>query len=89
MTPAFSLTRAGGMIRETMAQGFRELIAQILIDREFLAHLQQAPEAVLADYALSDDERRTVREALGRLGKAAPGHRAHALHRDLLRRVAT
>ena len=39
-----------------------------MIDPDFLEDLQRAPEPILAEYELSDDERSTVLSALGRLG---------------------
>jgi hypothetical protein len=72
-----------------MADGFRELIGRAMIDPEFLAGLQRAPDAVLAGYELTVDERATVEQALARLIQTPPSQRAHAIRTALLRRVAT
>jgi hypothetical protein len=77
------------MIRVAMAQGLRELVGRAMIDPDFLADLQRAPDVVLAQYELSDDERATVRKALARLVATPSGQRAHALRNALIRRVAT
>jgi len=76
------------MIRE-MAQGLRELVGRVMIDPEFLAELQRAPEPLLALYELSDAERATVRQALVRLAKTPSSQRRHEFHSTLIRRVAT
>ena len=71
-----------------MAQGLHELIGRAMIDQDFLEELRRSPDAVLAQYELSEDERATVRRALDRLG-SAPAHHAHEFRNALLRRVAT
>ena len=60
-----------------------------MVDPEFLAEIQRAPEAVLGQYELSEEELSAVRQALERLGDTPPSRRAHALRTVLLRRVAT
>jgi hypothetical protein len=60
-----------------------------MIDPDFLADLQRAPEPILAEYELSEDERATVLSALGRLGHASVNQRASAFRTALIRRVAT
>ena len=72
-----------------MAQGLRELIGRAMIDPDFLADLQRAPELVLAQFELTPHERSTVEQALTRLTQTPPNQRAHALRNALLRRVAT
>ena len=72
-----------------MAKGFRELIGRAMIDPDFLADLQRAPDAVLAQYELTDTERTTVYQALERLAKTPSNQRTHALRNALIRRVAT
>ena len=72
-----------------MAQRLPELIGRAMIDSEFLADLQRAPEAVLAEYELSDEERATVLRALARLAATPSGQRAQTLRTELIRRVAT
>jgi len=77
-----------GMIR-AMAQGLRDLVGRVMIDSEFLAELQRAPEPVLAQYELSDTERATVRQALARLAKTPASERRHEFRSSLISRVAT
>jgi hypothetical protein len=72
-----------------MAQGLRELIGRAMIDLDFLADLQRAPELVLSQFELTPNERSTVEQALTRLAQTPPNQRAHALRNALLRRVAT
>lgn len=72
-----------------MAQGLRELIGRAMIDPEFLADLQQRPDALLAQYELTEAERATVRTAIARLAKTPAGRRGHAFRDALIRRVAT
>jgi hypothetical protein len=72
-----------------MSQRFPELFGRAMIDPDFLADLQRSPDAVLAQYELSDDERRTVLGALARLAQAPARDRAQAFRSALIRRVAT
>ena len=60
-----------------------------MIDPDFLAELQRAPETVLAQYVLTDDERTAVQRALLRLANTPSSQRSQALRTELLRRVAT
>lgn len=66
-----------------------DLIGRVMIDPDFLAELQRAPEPILAQYELDADERTTVLGALARLATTPLGQRAQALHTALIRRVAT
>ena len=85
----FLASGRSGIIQHTMSQRLPELVGRAMIDPDFLASLQRAPEAVLAEFELDDDERRTVLTALSRLA-AAPGARpAEAVRTALIRRVAT
>ncbi|MBI2160307.1 MAG: hypothetical protein HYU25_08025 [Candidatus Rokubacteria bacterium] len=77
------------MIRRDMAQGLTELIGRVMIDPDFLAELQRAPDVLLTQYELTDDERATVLQALARLATAPAGQRRHEFRSTLLRRVAT
>jgi len=77
------------MIRAAMAQRLPDLVGRAMIDPEFLADLQRAPETILAQYELSEAERATVLAALERLARTPAGQRAHALRTALIRRVAT
>ena len=72
-----------------MPQRLPELIGRAMIDPDFLADLQRAPDTVLAQYELSDDERRTVLGALARLAQSPARERAQAFRSALIRRVAT
>ncbi len=60
-----------------------------MVDPDFLADLQRAPDAILAQYELSDDERAAIRTALVRLADTPIHQRAVVLRSTLLRRVAT
>ena len=83
-----SSSTGGGIIRRIMALRLHELIGRAMIDPEFLEDLRRAPETLLAEYELSDDERAAVRQALDRLD-STPARRAHEFRNALLRRVAT
>ncbi|MBI1845759.1 MAG: hypothetical protein HY294_02755 [Candidatus Rokubacteria bacterium] len=72
-----------------MAQRLPELIGRAMIDPDFLAELQRAPEAILAGFELNDDEREAVRQALRRLAETPTTQRPQAFSSALLRRVAT
>jgi adenylate kinase len=72
-----------------MAPRLPELVGRAMIDPDFLADLQRTPEAILAQYELNDDERRTVLGALARLASAPKAERAQAFRTALIRRVAT
>jgi hypothetical protein len=66
-----------------------ELVGRAMIDPEFLAELQRAPDDVLARYDLTDTERTAIRSALDRLSSTSPRERTLALRTALLRRLAT
>ena len=85
---AYPRLYVSGMMRRTM-QGLRELVGRAMLDADFLVDLQRAPEAILAQYELSDDERVAIRLAIDRLSTAPSPQRAQALRTALLRRVAT
>jgi hypothetical protein len=72
-----------------MSPRLPELVGRVMIDPDFLADLQRAPEPILAEYELSEDERATVLSALSRLGHASVNQRASAFRTALIRRVAT
>jgi hypothetical protein len=72
-----------------MAPGLRELVGRAMIDPEFMADLERAPDAVLAKFQLSAAETTAVRHALRQLSKTPANKRAHELRTALLRRVAT
>lgn len=69
--------------------GIRELVGRVMIDPDFLAELVRAPEAVLARYSLSEEERAAVLQALAKLARS-PSHRhAQVLKTALVKRLAT
>ena len=72
-----------------MAQGLRDLIGRAMIDPEFVADLLRAPETVLAQFQLTDDERAAVGHAILHLAQTPPNQRAREFHSALIRRVAT
>lgn len=72
-----------------MAQGLRELIGRAMIDPEFVAELERSPDAILAQFLLTDDECTAVRHALVRLAQTPRHQRAREFHSALIRRVAT
>ena len=76
------------MIR-SMAQGLRDLVGRVMIDQEFLAELQRAPEPLLAQYELTEAERATVELALARLAQTPVSERRRQFSNTLISRVAT
>lgn len=72
-----------------MPRSLADLVGRAMIDPDFLAELQRAPDAVLAQYVLTDDERAAVRRALLRLASTPASQRGQVLRTELLRRVAT
>lgn len=60
-----------------------------MIDPEFLAELRRAPESVLAQYDLTDEEGAVVRRAIQRLGRSPSPQQIAELKDALLRRVST
>lgn len=72
-----------------MPQGLSDLVGRAMIDPDFLAELQRTPDAVLAQYQLSDEERRVVLSALGQLGATPAVQRGIAFRTVLLQRLAT
>jgi len=66
-----------------------ELVGRLMIDPEFVAEVLRAPDTVLQQYDLTEEERTAIRLALDRMGDTPPSRRAHALRTVLLKRVAT
>jgi hypothetical protein len=66
-----------------------ELVGRLMVDPEFVAEVLRAPDAILGQYELTDEERVAVRQALDRLGDTPPNRRANALRTVLLKRVST
>jgi len=76
-------------MRGAMPQRLPDLVGRAMIDPDFLAELQRAPQDVLARYELTDDERAAVETALARMSQQPLTRRAQELRTVLLRRVAT
>lgn len=72
-----------------MALRLADLVGRAMIDPAFLGDLQRAPDAILAQYDLNEDESRAIREALVKLTDAPAGEHVVVLRTALLRRVAT
>ena len=72
-----------------MSPRLPELVGRVMIDPDFLADLQRAPEPILAEYELSEDERATVLSALASLGQSSANQRASEFRTALISRVAT
>jgi hypothetical protein len=72
-----------------MPQRLPDLVGRAMVDPDFLADLQRTPDAILAQYDLSDDERGAIQAALVRLADTPAHQRAVVLRTTLLRRVAT
>ncbi len=70
------------------SQGFRDLVGRVMIDPDFLEELVRDPATTLADYALSDEERATVVQALGRVRQTPAADRARAAKAVLMKRWA-
>lgn len=77
------------MIRRAMPLRLPDLVGRAMVDPEFLARLQRAPESILAEYELSEEERAAIRTAVARLADTPLAQQAHALRTALLRRLAT
>lgn len=76
-------------MRREMAQRLADLVGRVMIDPDFLVELRRAPEPLLAQYELTDDERATILRALARLASAPEGHHRHTFRDALIRRVST
>jgi len=70
-------------------KAIQDLVGRVMIDGEFLAELVRDPDAVLAGYELSAEERTVILQALGRGLHASEEDRAHALQSIMLKRWAT
>ncbi len=78
--------RKGGAVAE---QGLRELVGRVMIDPDFLRALVQDPQALLADYELSAEERTSVLQAIAKLMVTPQPQRARAFQTALVKRWAT
>ena len=69
-------------------QGIRDLVGRIMTDPDFLDDLVRAPEATLAEFTLSAEERDTVVQAVGRAGQAPTPERLRAVKAVMMKRWA-
>ena len=70
-------------------KGIQDLVGQVMIDKEFLAHLVRDPATVLAGFELSAEERAAIMHALGSTSTVSDRERARALQNVMLKRWAT
>jgi len=70
-------------------KAIQDLVGRVMIDGDFLAELVRDPDAALADYELSPEERAIILQALGRGVHGSPQERAHELQSVMLKRWAT
>jgi hypothetical protein len=70
-------------------KAIQDLVGRVMIDRDFLAHLVRDPDAVLAGYELTAEERSVILLALGRGADGSEHDRARALELVMLKRWAT
>jgi len=69
-------------------QGFRDLVGRIMIDPDFFDQLVRDPEATMAEFTLSADERSAVLQAVGRAGEAPTPERLRAVKAVMMKRWA-
>ena len=70
-------------------QGIQELVGRAMIDPDFLAELLRAPEAVFAQYQLSQEEREALLRAVAKLGKSPSHQDVRTFQAALVKRWAT
>jgi len=70
-------------------KAIQDLVGRVMIDGEFLAELVRDPDAALAGYELTPEERVVILQALGRGTHHSEEERAHALQGVMLKRWAT
>jgi hypothetical protein len=70
-------------------KAIQDLVGRVMIDRDFLADLVRDPDAVLAGYELTAEERSVILLAVGRGDHGTEQERAHALELVMLKRWAT
>jgi hypothetical protein len=70
-------------------KAIQDLVGRVMVDQEFLADLVRDPDAVLAGYELTAEERSVILLAIGRGAHASEQERAHALELVMLKRWAT
>ena len=68
--------------------GFRDLVGRIMTDPDFFDQLVRDPEATMAEFTLSADERSTVLQAVGRAGEAPTQERLRAVKAVMMKRWA-
>ena len=70
-------------------QGIRELVGRAMIDPDFLAELVRTPEAVMAEYQLSQQEREALLQAVAKRGRTPSHHQLRSFEAALVKRWAT
>ena len=75
--------------RPAMRLRLSDLVGRAMIDPEFREELRRSPDAVLAEFELTENESAVVRQALRRLGRNASPQQLDELKSALLRRVST
>jgi hypothetical protein len=70
-------------------KAIQDLVGRVMIDRDFLADLVRDPDAVLAGYELTAEERSVILLAVGRGDHGTEQEREHALELVMLKRWAT
>jgi len=72
-----------------MGKAIQDLVGRVMVDRDFLADLVRDPDAVLAGYELTAEERSIIMLALGRGTHDSEEERTHTLEQVMLKRWAT
>ena len=87
----FGTGRNAAELRDDTMTGkaIQDLVGRVMIDRDFLAELVRDPDAVLAGYELTAEERTVILQAVGRGAHGTEQERAHALQHVMLKRWAT
>lgn len=75
--------------RGMTGKAIQDLVGRVMIDGDFLAELVRDPDATLAGYELTAEERAIILQALGRGVHGSEQERAHALQSVMLKRWAT
>lgn len=72
-----------------MTKSIQDLVGRVMVDEGFLAELVRAPDAVLAGYELTVEERAVIMQALGHEPHVSEQERADVLQNVMLKRWAT
>ena len=70
-------------------RAIQDLVGRVMVDEDFLAELVRDPDAVLAGYELTAEERAVIMQALGHGASVSEQERADVLQNVLLKRWAT